>query len=69
MSDIYHIDTEKALGKFQERVSQLEGIIEVNIISDFESLATEVQGLLDQYSNNLDDLESARELIEEYETD
>ena len=60
MSDIYHKDTEESLVKFVDKYAELEGVVHSDFIECFELLASEVQGLLDEYTekcNQIEDLE------------
>ena len=67
MSDIYHKDTTTALEAFNDSVSDLSSVVKSEYIEIFERLANEVDGLLSMYTDNIEELENAKELVEQLE--
>lgn len=68
MSDIYHKDTTAALKEFTESIEYLSPVIQSAYIEIFEQLASEVDGLLSMYADNISELQTAKELVEELES-
>ena len=67
MSDAYYRDTKSALTEFSSVTASLSGVINKEYLDVFDTLENEVDGLLSMYADLLSELESAKELLEEYE--
>ena len=65
MSDIYHRDTKKALEKFDEMFDSLKLMLADDMKDAYDCMLNEVDGLLCQYASNYEDLNSAKEALEE----
>ena len=68
MTDIYHKDTRKALDKFSGTFDDIRFHLTVDYGCDFDTLYSEVDGLLDQYEEQANTIEELKEKVEELES-